>query len=448
MGFDQKQKISLASHFGYKSLIRFSLPTIAMMIFTSIYGVVDGLFISNIVGSKAFASVNLIMPFTMILGAVGFMIGSGGSAFVSKTLGEKKKKKANEYFSMLTYLLIIVGIVLAIIGIIFLRPIASSLGATEDMLPDSIAYATVLLFALPAFMLQNSFQSFFVVAEKPGTGLWVSMISGFTNMVLDFVFIYVFRFGVKGAALATALSQVVGAIISLIYFGKENDSPLRLIKAKFNLHIILKASFNGASEMVTNISMSLISMLYNWQLMRLAGQSGVVAYGIIMYAGFIFSGTYLGYSVGTAPIVGYHYGAENFEELKNLLKKSLILLITTALIMTCIAELTAGLQANIFVHSDPELTKFTINAIRLYSISYLVVEINIFISSFFTALNNGAISATISFLRTFLFLIVAVLTAPIFLGVNGIWLAVVFAEGLSLIVSLFFLKRNRERYHY
>ncbi len=440
--------ISLSDHFGYRKLIRFSLPTIIMMIFTSIYGVIDGLFISNVVGSEAFAAVNLIMPVPMILGSVGFMIGTGGSALVSKTLGEQRHQKANEYFSMLVYLLVVSGVVLAAVGIPFLRQLAGVLGATEDMLSDCVTYATIVLIALPAFMLQNSFQSFLVVAEKPGMGLRISILSGITNMVLDFLFVYVLRLGVAGAAWATAFSQVVGAVIPVLYFARENDSPLRLVRAKWNWSMIRKACLNGSSEMVTNISMSLISMLYNWQLMRLAGQSGVVAYGIIMYVGFLFVGTYLGYSVGTAPIIGYHYGAGNHGELRSLLRKSMTLLTAAAVIMAGIAELTAGLQARIFVGYDPELLKFTVNAIRLYSLSYFISEINIFTSSFFTALNNGAVSALISFLRTFAFLVVAVIAAPVVLGINGIWLAVVFAEGLSLIVCLICLKTNQKKYQY
>lgn len=440
--------ISLSEHFGYKKLIRFTLPTIVMMIFTSIYGVVDGLFVSNVVGSDAFAAVNLIIPVTMILGAFGFMFGTGGSALVAKTLGEKNKKKANEYFSMLIYMLAVLGIILVIVGIPLLRPLAKVLGATEDMLPTCITYGTILMVSLPIFIIQNSFQSFMVVAEKPRMGLGVSILSGITNMILDFLLIYIFRFGVAGAAIATALSQVVGVVVPMIYFARENDSPLRLVKTKFDFKAILKAAVNGASEMVSNISMSLIGMLYNWQLMRIVGPSGVVAFGVIMYAGFIFSGTYFGYSVGSAPIIGYHYGAGNHKELKSLLKRSLVLLILAAIVMTGLAELTAGLQAKIFVSYDRDLMEFTKNAIQLYSISYLVSEINIFASSFFTALNNGMVSAVLSFLRTFAFLVVAILAAPVVLGVNGVWLAVVFAEGLSLVVSIVYLKVCQKKYHY
>lgn len=441
-------KIGLSEHFTYSKLIKFTLPTIIMMIFTSIYGVVDGLFVSNVVGSDAFAAVNLIMPALMVLGTVGFMIGTGGSAIVSKTLGEGDKEKANRYFSMLIYLIIILGVILTVIGIICIRPTSILLGAKGTMINDCVLYGTTLLVALIPFLLQNCFQSFLVVAEKPTMGLIMSIISGVLNIVLDFLFIYVLKMGIFGAALATAISQTIGGCVPFIYFIRENKSLLRLVKTKFELSPILKACSNGSSEMVTNLSMSVVNMLYNFQLIKYAGTNGVVAYGIIMYVGFLFSGTYIGYSIGTAPIIGYHYGAENIEELKSLLKKSLRLLGITAIVMTVLSEILAPLLASIFVSYDKELLKMTVLAIRLFSLSYLISEINIFASSFFTALNNGFVSAVISFLRTLLFQIAMIFLLPRFLGLNGIWLSVVVAEVLSLIVSIIFLLRNKQKYQY
>lgn len=440
--------IQLSEHFSDKKLIKFTLPTIIMMIFTSIYGVVDGIFISNIVGSVAFAGVNLIMPAIMVLGSVGFMVGTGGSALISKTIGEGDTKKAQQYFSMLTYLVIIVGIILAIIGFIIIKPVAILLGAKGELINICTTYGRCLLVALPFFLLQNCFQSFLVVAEKPKMGLIISIIAGVINMVLDFLFIYVFKMGVFGAALATGLSQVFGGMVPLVYFLRKNHTTLKLIKTKFEFKPILNTCTNGSSEMVTNISMSLVNMLYNLQLMKYAGDSGVVAYGIIMYVGFIFSGTYLGYSVGSAPIIGYHYGAENNEELKSLFKKSLKLLIVTSLVMTAAAELLSGLLAKIFVSYDKGLLEMTTTAIRLFSLSYIISGINIFASSFFTALNNGLVSAIISFLRTLLFQIAMIFILPAIFGLNGIWLSVVVAEILSLIVSIIFFILNKEKYHY
>lgn len=440
--------IQISEHFNYKKLIRFTLPTIAMMIFTSLYGVVDGIFVSNCVGSDSFAAVNLIMPVVMMLGSVGFMIGTGGSALVSMTLGEGKSKKANEYFSMLVVFVILAGLVLALLGIATLGPVAAALGAEGTILEDCVLYGTVLLVALVPFMLQNCFQSFLVVAERPQLGLKISIAAGVTNMILDFVFIYLFRWGVFGAAAATGISQVVGGVIPLCYFLRPNGSPLQLVRFRFAWSPIAKSCMNGSSEMLTNLSMSLVNMLYNLQLMKLAGADGVAAYGIIMYVSFIFTGTYLGYSIGVAPIVGYHYGAGNQDELKSLLKKSLILVGSVAVVLTGAAELLAGGLAGIFVSYDDGLMEMTTLAIQIYSISYLISGFNIFGSAFFTALNNGLVSALISFMRTLLFQIIMILVLPVILGLNGIWLAIVAAEALALVVTLICFAANAKRYHY
>ena len=419
-----------------------------MMIFTSIYGVVDGVFVSNCVGSDAFAAVNLIMPVIMILGSTGFMIGTGGSAIVSKTLGEKKLEKANEYFSMLIYLCIVSGVILSAIGIIFIKPIAGLLGATGDIANNCIIYGRTVFFMMTGLFLQNAFQSFLVVAEKPKLGLAVTLLAGFTNMFLDFLFVYVLRLGVFGAAVATGISQFVGAIIPVIYFASGKNNILHLKKCRFNKDIIIKTCINGSSEMVTNMSMSLVNMLYNMQLMKYIGTNGIVAYGIIMYVGFIFSGTYIGYSLGSAPVISYHYGAGNKKELKSLFKHSIILLVISSVIMTLLAEVLAKYLAGIFVSYDKQLLELTTTAIRIYSVSYLISELNIFASSFFTALNNGFVSAAISFLRMFLFQIIMILLLPVIIGINGIWIAVTAAEALALMVSVIFVIINRKKYGY
>lgn len=441
-------KIQLSDHFSYSKLIKFTLPTIAMMIFTSIYGVVDGVFVSNCVGSDAFAAVNLIMPIIMILGSVGFMIGTGGSAIVSKTLGEGKKEKANEYFSMLVYLCVVSGVILSVIGIIFTGPIAVLLGAKGSRAKDCVTYGRTVFFMLTGLFLQNAFQSFLVVAEKPKLGLFVTLLAGFTNMFLDFLFVYVLRFGVFGAALATGISQFVGSVIPIIYFAGGKNNVLKLTKCRFNKDIIIKTCINGSSEMVTNMSMSLVNILYNMQLMKYIGTNGVVAYGIIMYVGFIFVGTYMGYAVGSAPVISYHYGAGNKDELKNLFKRSLTIIIVSSVVMTLIAEIIAGYLAGIFVSYDNNLLELTTEAIRIYAVSYLISGINIFASSFFTALNNGVVSAVISFMRMFVFQIVMILLLPVVLGISGIWTAVIAAEVLSVVISVMFLVKNRKKYSY
>lgn len=440
--------IGLSEHFTYKKLVKFTIPTIIMMIFTSIYGVVDGIFVSNCVGSNAFAAVNLIMPAIMILGTLGFMMGTGGSALVSKTIGEGDKKKANRYFSMLIYLLAIVGFIFTVVGIALVEPMAKLLRADDSMLQNCVTYGRTLLLFLVPFCLQNAFQSFLIVAEKPTFGLIISIVSGVSNMILDFLLIYVFKMGVFGAALATGISQIIGVIIPIIYFATKKNHILQFTKTKFELKPIIKSCINGSSEMLTNLSMSLVNMLFNAQLMKYAGADGVVAFGIIMYVGFIFSGTYIGYSVGTAPIIGYHYGAQNKDELKSLLKKSFILIGVTSVVMTGLAEILSKLLASIFVSYDEGLLNITTNAIRLFSISYLISGFNIFSSSFFTALNNGFVSAAISFMRTLVFQVAMIFLLPAIWGINGIWLAVAVAETLSLFVCIIFLIKNKKKYQY
>ena len=441
-------QIQLSEHFTYKKLLRFVLPSIVMMIFTSIYGVVDGLFVSNYVGKTAFAAVNLIMPFLMAISALGFMIGTGGSAIVAKTLGEGKKKQANEYFSMLVYLTLIGGIVLSALGILFSPLIARGLGADGALLTNCVLYARITLLSMPAFMLQNVFQSFFVTAEKPKLGLGVIVIAGVTNMVLDFLLVGVFQIGLAGAAFATVTSECIGGLFPILYFARKNSSLLKLGRTHFNGKIFLCACGNGSSELMTNLSSSIVNSLYNIQLMNLAGENGVAAFGTIMYVNFIFIAIFLGYSIGSAPLVSYHYGAGNHDELKNLFQKSLRLIGIWGLMLFILAQLLARPLAAIFVGYDADLFSMTQNGFRIYCIAYLINGFNIYGSSFFTALNNGLISAAISFLRTLVFQLAAVLLLPLLLGINGIWSAVAVAELLTLGLTVTFFVRNRKKYHY
>ena len=441
-------EIKLSDHFTYKRLLRFVLPSIGMMIFTSIYGMVDGFFVSNYVGKTEFAAVNLIMPFPMMLGAFGFMIGTGGTALVSMTMGQGKKQEANEIFSMLIKVLIIVGIVLSVLGIVFIKEIAFFLGATEDMLEHCVVYGAILMASMTPFMLTNTFQSFLVTAEKPDLGLKITVAAGVTNMVLDYLFIGVFRWGLIGAASATGISQLVGGILPLIYFMRENDSQLRLVPAKINFRHLGKTCFNGSSELMTNVSLSLVNMLYNLQLMKYAGENGVAAYGVIMYVNFIFVGVFIGYAFGSAPIIGYNYGAGNKGELQNVYKKSLLFNVASGIGMCIIAILTSGILAGIFVGYDAELYEMTKRGFAIYSISFIVMGLNIYASSFFTALGNGLISAILSFLRTLLFQIICVLVLPLIWDLDGIWLAIVAAEAMALVLSFVMLKAYKQKYGY
>ncbi|MDE6963392.1 MAG: MATE family efflux transporter [Lachnospiraceae bacterium] len=440
--------VQLSDHFTYKKLFRFCMPSIIMMVFTSIYGVVDGLFVSNFVGKVPFAAINLVMPFLMILGGFGFMIGTGGCALVAKTLGEKDTDRANRYFSMLVNLTAILGVALSVIGIIFMEPIAGMLGATKAMMEDCVVYGRVVLLFNSAFMLQNVFQSFLAAAEKPKLGLAVTVAAGVTNMALDALFIAGFRWGVTGAALATGISQCVGGILPFIYFLRPNKSLLRLVRTGFEADILLKACGNGSSELMSNISGSLVSIVYNFQLLKFSGENGVAAYGVLMYVQFIFVAMFIGYTIGTGPVVGYHYGAGNHGELKSLLKKSYLLMGTAGIVMMLLSRGLAHPLAAVFVGYDAELLAMTVHAFRLFSFSFILAGLNIFTSAFFTALSNGGISAAISFLRTLVFQLLSVLLLPLLLGLDGIWWAITVAEVFAFIISLGFLAAKREKYHY
>ena len=441
--------IQLSEHFTYKKIFRFALPSIVMMVFTSIYGVVDGTFVSNFVGKTPFAAVNLVWPFLMILGAFGFMIGTGGSALVAKTLGENKKEDANRYFTMLITLVVILGVLLTIIGLIVLRPLSSALGASGQMLEDCVTYGRTLMIFNTAFMLQSVFQSLFITAEKPRLGLIMTVAAGLTNMVLDALFIAVFKWGLVGAALASGLSQCIGGILPLVYFlSSKNDTPLKFVKTKMEGKVLLKACANGASELMTTVSSSLVSMLYNFQLMRLAGQNGIAAYGAVMYVEFAFIAVFIGYSIGTAPIVSYHYGSENHNEVKNMLQKSFKIMSVLGITMMVLAQILASPLAKVFVGYDKQLFDMTVHGFRLFSFYFILAGINIYSSSFFTALNNGMISAIISFSRTLGFETLAVIILPIFLQLDGVWLAITVAEICAFVISISFLIAKKEKYHY
>lgn len=419
-----------------------------MMIFSSIYGIVDGFFVSNYVGKMAFTAVNLIYPFLIILGSIGFMFGTGGAALISKTMGEKNIKKAKETFSLIIFTSVVLGIILSILGIIFLPQIASLLGAKDEVLTDCILYGKIILISLPFYILQYEFQCLFSTAGKPKFGLIVTVISGMSNIIFDYLLVAVFSLGLFGAAIATMISQVVGGVIPLIYFFGKNKSLLHFVKFKFDIKSLLKVCSNGSSEFLSNVSSSLISILYNLQLLKYAGENGVAAYGVLMYVSMIFQAIFIGYSIGVSPIVGYHYGAKNTSELKNVFTKSMIVIFITAIIMFICGELLSEPISRIFVNYDDELLQITKNAFRIFSFSFLLSGMSIYGSSFFTSLNNGLISALISFLRTVVFQASAVMILPIFLKLNGIWLSIVVAELMSFIITFTFLIMKRKKYQY
>lgn len=443
-------RIQLSDHFSYGKLIKFTLPSIAMMIFTSIYGIVDGFFVSNFAGKTPFAAVNLIMPVLMILGTVGFMFGTGGTAIVAKTYGEGDREKANSYFSLFVYLAFGLGVLLAVAGILFTRPIASFLGATGELLENCVVYTRIILLALPCYVLQVMFQSFFVAAEKPNLGLTVTISSGVTNMVLDAVLVILLpqQHKLAGAAAATAMSQVVGGVVPLFYFFRKNDSILRLGKTRYDGRAVMKACVNGSSEFMSNISMSLVGMLYNGQLMKYAGENGVAAYGVMMYVSMIFSAAFVGYSIGTAPIIGYHDGARNYTELHGLLRKSLTMIGIFGVGMVVSGELLATPLSKLFVGYDKELMDMTASGFRIFALSFAFMGFAIFASGFFTALNDGVTSAIISFLRTLVFQCAAVIILPMLWGIDGVWISIIVAEVMAVVLSAIFLVAKRKKYHY
>ena len=443
-------QIKLSDHFTYGRLLRFTFPSIAMMIFTSIYGVVDGFFVSNFAGKTPFAAVNLIMPLLMIVATVGFLFGTGGTAIVSNVLGQGDRERANRYFSLFTYLSLGLGIFFSLLGFVLIRPISRMLGAQGALLENCVVYGRIILLATPFYILQLLFQSFFVTAEKPKLGLAVTVCSGVTNMVLDAVLVTLLPQPHKlaGAAIATSISQAVGSIVPLVYFFRENTSLLRLGPTRYDGGAVARATINGSSEFMSNISMSLVGTLFNLQLIHYAGENGVAAYGVMMYVSMIFSGAFIGYSIGTAPVIGFHYGAQNHAELKSLLRKSLVLLSILGICMTAAAELMAQPLAQFFVGYDPALMQLTVSGFRIFALCFLFMGFAVFASGFFTALSDGLTSALISFLRTLVFEVAAVLILPKLLGIDGIWFSIVAADMLSVVLSFCFLASKRKKYHY
>lgn len=444
----KKEQILISDNFTYKKLFRFVSPSIVMMVVISIYGVIDGLFVSNFVGHTAFASLNLVMPFVMIIGGTGFMIGTGGTALVSKILGEGDKEKANKTFTMMVLFTVILGTVLAIIGIAVMRPVVKFLGATEDMFEYCVLYGRIVVGFTVFYMLQSLFQNFLVVAEKPKLGLLITVIAGLTNGVFDALFIVVFKWGIVGAAIATGLGQMVGTIVPIVYFLKKKDGLLTFTKTKLEAKPILSSCANGSSELLTNISSSVVGILINKQLMKFYGQNGVSAYGIIMYVQFIFLAIFIGYSIGSAPIVGYNFGAKNTDELKNIFKKSMIILSIAGIVLGGLAEALAIPLAKLFVGSDQALTNLTVYAFRITSIAFVFSGITVYSSGFFTALNDGLISAILSILRSLIFQVSYIYLLPYLFGQDAIWWVTCATEISAFVVAVIFFATKKKKYQY
>lgn len=436
--------IRLSDHFTYSRMLTFAFPSICMMIFTSIYGVVDGFFISNFVGKTAFAAVNLILPFPLILGALGYMFGTGGSAVVAHALGKGEKEKANQLFSLIVFVSVIVAFTLTMVSVVFIQDIAMLLGATGEMLDFCITYGVTVVSAIPMFILQAQFQSFFVVAAKSKLGLAVTIAAGLTNLILDILLVCFFPFGVAGAALATVISQLVGGILPLFYFARSPNSALSFTRPIWNARAIIKVCTNGSSEFMTDIAACIAGIVYNLQLLKYAAEAGVAAYGTMLYLAWIFASAFMGYGIGVAPIISYHDGAKNRKEVNNVLKKSLVIILTASGGAFILSQIFTEELCKIFLSYDKELLALATNGFEIYSFSFLFLGLAIFGSAYFTALNNGLISAVIAILRTLVFEIVTVLTLPLFFGLKGIWLAPVLAELLAAALTVTFIALNKK----
>ncbi|MBE6045790.1 MAG: MATE family efflux transporter [Clostridiales bacterium] len=443
-----KDRIQLSDHFTYRRLFAFVLPTIANMIFLSIYGIVDGLFISNFVGKVAFAAVNVTFPIFSVLGVFGLMIGTGGAAIIGKNLGEQESEKANGYFSFFVYICIAVGIVMAVLGVFILRPAIEIIGVEERMVRDCMVYGIIGMITVPCYMLQFLFQILFVTAEKPRLGFWITVIAGLANIVLDFFMIVVFHWGVAGASIATGISEVVGGIVPLIYFSRPNDSLLRIGRPRVEFRALRKACTNGLSEFVSTISESVVTMLYNFQLLRLAGADGVAAFGVMQYCTFIFFAVFAGYNMGVQPLFSYNFGADNRVEMKNLFKKSMILMEGGGLMMFAILVIFARPLVSIFIGYDAGLVDMSVHGMRIYALIFITCGINIFVTGMFTALNNGVVSAFIATVRVVICEIGSVMILPIFFGLNGVWFSASVAEVGSIIPVIIFVVTLRKRYGY
>jgi len=442
-------EIKLSDHFSYGKLLRFTIPTIGTMILISVYSIVDGYFVSNFAGKTPFAALNLIYPLIMVLGSVGFMLGSGGTAIVTRLLGKGKPDEANAVFSMLVYVAILLGTALGILGILIARPASIFLGASEEMLEWSVLYCRIIMAALPALILQFMFQPLIIAAERPKLGFWISFAAGMTNIVGDALLVGVFDLGLKGAAIASAASMYVGGLAPLIFFlSSRNNTHLRLGRMERSLRYLGESCFNGSSELLANVAASVVSMCYNFQLMKYLGENGVAAYGVVMYVMFIFIAIFVGYSSGIAPVIGFNYGAANHQEQKSIFSKSMKIIAISAVAMVLFAEAMASPLAVLFVGYDTELCALTEKAFRIYSLSFLLCGFNIYGSAMFTGLSNGKISAVISFFRTLVCETVAVMLLPLVFGINGIWFAIVVAESVALCLTTFFVLRNRSRYGY
>ena len=439
---------SIAKEFHFVSLLKFAFPSIVMMIFMSLYTMVDGMFVSRFVSTSALSAVNIVYPIYNVIIAIGIMLATGGSAVIAKKMGENKMQAAKENFSLLVLVGIIIGFVILILGILFIKPLIRMLGANASIFSLCHDYAFTLLLFTPLAILQMLFQYFFITAGKPGLGLLVTTLGGLANMILDYIFIVTLSFGITGAALGTGIGVAIPAVVGILYFSLSRKGTLYLVKPKWEHHVLLDSCVNGSSEMVTNLAVAVTTFLYNIIMMRTIGEDGVAAVTIILYAQFLLNALFFGFSMGVAPVISFNYGCTNIIQTKRLFRYSIVFVLTTSILSFIAAIFAAPLIIGIFAHKGSTVYEIAMSGFAIFSINYLFAGINIFASSMFTAFSNGKVSAIISFMRTFLFISSGLLLLPRILGTIGVWLAVPIAEGLTLFVCLFFFKRYRNVYHY
>lgn len=438
---------SIAQKFNVFTLLKFAFPTMVMMVFMSLYTIVDGIFVSRLVGSNALSAVNIVYPVISLLIACGIMLSTGGSAIVARQMGEKREQEARENFSMLAVVSVLTGIVILVLGLMFLEPICRILGGTPVLLEDCKIYLGVLLGFGPLTMLQMLFQTFFVTAGKPGLGLGLTLTGGVVNMVLDYVFMGPMQMGVLGAALATGLGQAIMAVAGVVYFLKVKGN-LYFVKPVFRGNILLQSCGNGSSEMVSNLSTAVVTFLFNITMLKLAGEDGVAAITIVLYGQFLFTALYLGFSMGVAPVVSFNYGNQNHAQLKRIYKICIGFILGSSVFILGIALLFSEPIVGIFTGEENHTYELAVEGFFQFSFNYLFAGINIFASALFTSLSNGKISAIISFCRTFVFITVSIVLLPRVMGITGVWLSVPLAELVTLFISITYLKGQKEVYHY
>ncbi len=439
---------ALAKKFSLASLLLFAAPNIIMMIVLSMYIIVDGMFVARFIGTTALSAINMFYPAICFEMALGIMIATGGSAIAAKKLGEGKQKEAQNNLSFLMVVEGSFGIVIAVVGNLFTAEIVSFLGASAAQAPLSITYAKIIFSFAPAFFLQTAFQTFFVTAGKPALGLIVTILGGVANILLDYIFMAPLRLGVTGAAIATGIGYCIPAMVGVIFFLKAKTNPFHFVRPRFDGKVLLQACANGSSEMVTNLSNAVTTFLFNFTLLQFYGEDGVASITIILYFQYLFTALYFGYSNGIAPIISYKYGNDDRKQLQALFKNSVLFLIISSIAANVLLHFTISKLLTIFTAENSPVYQITLHGFSIYSMAFMIMGLGIFSSAMFTAFSDGITSAIISFSRTFLFIVGAILLLPAILGERGVWLAVPIAEAFGFLISILYLIGKKQKFHY